>query len=226
MSLFRAIGNILGGGSRNGGGGGGQNPADAARPYLNQIPGTVKPYYEPFINSGREAEAMNNPIYGRMAQDPNTFLNEIMRRYSPSEGYQYKQKEASQAARNDAAAGGFLGTENSQRQQADMVRELLGQDMQQFLQNIFGIQGAGLQGNESRIERGANASGSLADILANALGSQGSLAFQGAQQNQENQRSEQAYRNQRRNNIFQNLARIGGTAAGIPGGGNFFSFGR
>ena len=32
---------------------GGKNPADSAMPFLNQIPGMEKQYYDPFINYGK-----------------------------------------------------------------------------------------------------------------------------------------------------------------------------
>ena len=55
MSLV--AGGLGGGGGGFGGGGGGMsNPADSARPYLNQIPGTVKPYLEPYIQGGAPAQ--------------------------------------------------------------------------------------------------------------------------------------------------------------------------
>ena len=227
-ALPGVFGRGRGGGGGGGGGGAGENPADAARPYLNQIPNVVEPYYDPFIKSGREAEAINNPIYGRMAQNPAEFLDEIMRRYNPSEGYRFKEREMARAAQNSAAQGGFSGTRNDQMSQADMIRGLLGDDMQEYIKNILGIQGGGLQGQELRTERGYNASAGLADTLANTLMSQGSLGFQGGQQRLENNRANQMFRENRRNNMINNIARVGGAVMGIPGlggGGGFFNFG-
>ncbi len=206
MSFFKRIGRIFGGG------GGGQNPAQSAMPYLNQIPGAVGEYYKPFITAGQQAQEVVNPIYGRMSQDPNEFLNQIMRNYTPSEGYRFKERMLTRAAQNDAAQGGFLGTPTSQLQQADIVRGLLGDEMQQYLGNILGIQGAGLQGQENRIGRGFQASTGYGDILGSNLGQQAGLAFQGqAQQN--------ANRLSRRNSFLNFLGQGLGAGARLYTGG-------
>lgn len=168
------------------GGGDMEDPSAAASSYFEQIPGRVTPYYQPFIDSGKQAADVANPIYGRMAQDPSEFLNAIMRNYSPSEGYKFKEKNLTQAAQNAAAQGGYAGTPYSQLEQTDLVNGLLGGDMQQFLQNILGIQGGGLQGQENRIGRGYEASGGLANILGGNLAQQGNLAYQGAAQRNQN----------------------------------------
>jgi hypothetical protein len=170
------------------GGGDYQDPAAAAAPYHAQIPGVGKEYYNPFIKSGQEAEQIANPIYGQMSQDPNAFLDNIMRGYTPSEGYRFKERYLQQNAHNTAAAGGFAGTENDVLGRNEMVRGSLGQDMQEFLANILGIQNQGLQGQENRVNRGWYGSDALAKLLSGNLESQASLAYQGAHgQNVNNQ---------------------------------------
>ncbi len=158
---------------------GGRNPAINAMPYLNQIPQIGQEAYNPFIQSGRQAEGMTNPIYGEMAQNPSQFLNEMQRNYTPSEGYKFKEREMTRAAQNSAAQGGFAGTRNDQMGQADLVRGLLGEDMQQYLGNVSALRQAGLQGQEGRIGRGFESAGSLADYLASNLSQQGNMVFTG-----------------------------------------------
>lgn len=168
------------------GGGDMEDPSAAASSYFEQIPGRVTPYYQPFIESGKQASDVANPIYNRMAQDPSEFLNAMMRNYSPSEGYKFKEKYLGQKLKNTAAEGGYAGTPHSQLEQGDLINGLLGGDMQQFLQNLMGIQGGGLQGQENRIGRGYEASGGLANILGGNLAQQGNLAYQGAAQRNKN----------------------------------------
>ncbi len=282
MSFFsRIFGGGRGGQSQGGGGGGngsfnpgnfnpGPNPANAAMPYLNQVPALGRQYYEPYINEAQQASGIANPIYNQMAQNPNAyigslgqqqnpvygeptqnptdFLNLIMRNYTPSEGYRFKERELTRAAQNSAAQGGFSGTRNAQLEQADIVRGLLGDDSQQFLQNVLnirglqggerqqhlqnasGVQGRGLQGQENRLLRGYESSGNLADFLGSALGTQGSLAFQGqAQQNgnavdqynaaQQQQNYNAENRQKRRSSFFNLLGRGIGTGVGAYFGG-------
>ena len=281
MSLV--TGGLGGGGGGFGGGGGGMsNPADSARPYLNQIPGTVKPYLEPYIQGGAPAQrdAMqayqniynqynqapdlyNNPnidfnkstaAYGQMANDPTQFINNIMKQYTPSEGYKYKQNQLQSAVRNSAASGGFAGTRYDQGNQAELIKGLLGEDMQQYLSNILGTQAQGLSGverlrggqeraqtqrlagqdraqglmaanAEQRAERAYSASTELASLLAAALGEHGSLGFHG--QNSIN--ANRGARQQNQMSMFSNILGSAMTAgSGGAGGGSFLGnlFGR
>lgn len=197
-----------------------RNPEQEANRYLEQIPGIGRESFNPFIQQGQQAQEALSPIYGQMAQNPMDYLNQILGGYQPSAGYQYKQKQLMDTARNAAAAGGYAGTPYDQREQTELVNSLLGQDMQQFLQNVLGIQGAGIGGYEGAVGRGYESSGMLADLLSGKLGSQAGLAYQGAQQNNAN-RSQRT--NAALNMIAQGLsaAATGGMAgmAGMAGAG-------
>lgn len=168
---------FLSGGSSRGG-----NAADAAMPYLNQIPGVGKQYYEPYINAGREVDPFLRQQYERQYSDPYAILNEIMGNYQPSAGYQFKKNLLSKEYGNNAAAGGYRGTDIDQLQQGQLISGLLGEDMQQYLQNVGNIKERGLGGYENISNRGYESSGALADFLGSNLSQQGSLAFQGAAQ--------------------------------------------
>ena len=184
-----------------------QNPADQAMPYLEQIPGVGKQYHEPFIQQGQQAQEQVNPLYERMSQDPSQFVNALMQNYSPSEGYRFKEREMNRAAQNTAASGGFAGTENDQMARAEMIRGLLGGDMQEFFQNVMGTQAMGLQGQENRIGRGYESSGQLADYIGNALGAQGGARFQGQAQKNANSMA-------KRNSFLNFLGNLAGAGAG------------
>ena len=196
------------------GGGGGGNPADAGMGYLNRIPEEVGRYYQPFISSGQEAEKITNPIYGQMSQNPQDFLNNIMRGYNPSEGYNFQRGQLENELRNTAAMGGFVGTPYHQQQQGQAIQGLLSQDMQQYLNNILGIQSGGLQGQENRIGRGYNASTGYGNIIGSNLAQQGGLAMQGAAHEQ----MQDMARNNARTQFFGNLL---GAGAKMFGGGMF-----
>ena len=240
------IGSVLGGasalGSLFGGRGGKGNPADAAQPYLNQIDPMVKSYLEPYMGEGREADTRARGIYqsipdlysnipgarGGQFQDPRDFLNKLIEGYEPSTGYKYNEKKLLGAARNSAASGGILGTQFDQENQQDIMRGLLGQDQQQYLNNIFGIlqgrgQGLGQQGlyEGTRGERGFNAASDLANILGSNSGQKANLAFQGQRQNL----AQQQERSQNRSNLFGNVLGAVGSDF-VPGGQGWFRGGR
>lgn len=201
MSFFSKIGNMIFGKQ-------GQNPANAAMPYLNQIPGAVGEYYKPFIGRGEQAYGQSQPVYNQMTQNPSDFINQIMRNYTPSEGYKFKEKYMTQGANNTAAQGGFAGTPIAQMGTAQMIQGLLGDEMQQYLQNVLGVQQGGLQGQENRMGQGFQAGLGYGDILGTNLGNQGQLAFQG--QSQRN-----ADRSGRRNALLNFLGQgIGSTMGG------------
>lgn len=178
---------------------------------LQQAYGMGKETFDPYIQRGFGAQDKLSEQYGRMSQSPMDFLNQIISGYSPSEGYKFKEKNALNAARNSAAAGGISGTYNDQLGQAEMVSGLLGQDMQQWLQNVLGIQGAGLSGLENEAGRGFGASQSLADLLGNVSGSQAGLAYNRQQADQD-----------RRGNMMGQLSGLLGAAGGALSGSNLF----
>lgn len=193
-----------------------------ARGYLNQIEPMARGTLSPYIQGGHEAERdlprmyegmyneyANNETpeeYEKMSSDPMEFINNIMRGYSPSEGYKYKEKRMTDAARATGAAGGFAGTELDRESQADMIRGLLGGDIQEFLNNILGTQKYGLEGRErynernmlgkeranalstasreNRANRGFLASTDLANILGSNLGQQANVGLFGNRQSQ------------------------------------------
>jgi len=136
-----------------------QNPANAAQPYLNQIPGVGHQYYDPYIQHG---------------QNPGEFMNQLQQGYKPSDEYKFKSDELQKGMRAMGGAGGYGGTPYHQMQYGEQADKLLSGDMQQYLKNALGIYGQGL-----------SASGSMADLMGSNLAQQGGLAFQGQQgQNQ------------------------------------------
>ena len=192
---------FLSGGTKN-------NAADAAMPYLNKVPGVGEQYYSPFVNQGQQAFQQSGNTYGQMAQDPSSFLEAIMANYKPSQGYQLKEKNALQAANAAAAAGGSLGNDLDIQRRAQLVSDVQGQDYQQYINNILGIQGQGLQGQQNQGQMGLQASGNLADYLGQAYNNQGQTAYAG-----------QAQQNQNQSNFLNQLLEMGGTLGGAALGG-------
>ncbi len=189
----------------------GRSPEEAAQPYFNKIPGILTESQQPYINRGNEAYNQVAPQYNQMTSNPGNFLDQLMQGYKPSQGYGYRENRLQQALGNTAAAGGFRGTGEDQYNQAELVNSLMGQDMQQYLQNVLGVQGAGLQGLENIQNRGYQSSGNLGSGLANLASMQGGLAFQ-------NRREEIQQSNDRRQAFLNMLGQLAGTAIGSFGG--------
>jgi len=187
-----------------------KNPARAARPYLDQIPGIGQQYYSPYVNRGEQASQQAVDIYSRLSADPQAFLQQIMAGYKPTEGYKFQSGQALKAANSAAAAGGYAGTDYDQMKRAELANQFANQDMQQYIQNILGLQGAGLQGLQHQGDYGYQASSGLADYLGNAYGNRAQLETSGRQ-----------FQNQGRQNLTSGLlgavGQIGGGYAGGKG---------
>ncbi len=193
---------------------GGKNPADAAMPYLNQIPGVGHNAYDPYIQEGQNAyNQMQGPI-SQMTQDPAAFLEKIMGSYEPSKGYQLRRDEALRAAGNTAAAGGMRGSMQDIESESRLTDSLLGEDMQQWLNNVLGLQTQGLQGQQVFYNSGLQSSGNLADLLGGALNQKAGLAFQG-----------QAQKNANKAALLKALLQGAGGLGGLATKNNFSLFG-
>ena len=186
----------------------GSSAASKAEPYLNQIPGVAHQYLDPYIQQGQQAGAQLPSHYDRLMNDPAGYLNEMLSGYKASEGYNNKSKNLLNTARNAAASGGFSGTEFDQNNQASLVNSLMSEDMQQYLENLMGIHGQGLAGNQGLAQRGYEASGDLGSALGQNLQTQGGLAFED-QNNSLNRGSA----------LLNAIITAAGTAAGGPAGG-------
>lgn len=181
---------------------------------LERIRQMGKETYDPYIQRGFSAQDRLNPEYEKMVGSPMDFLNQIISGYKPSEGYKFREKNALNAARNSAAAGGISGTYNDQLGQAELVNGLLGDDMQQWLQNVLGIYGGGISGFENQAGRGFTASQSLADLLGGVGSAEAGLAH-----------SRQQAENQRMGNIMGGVGGLLGQVGSAAAGGKFSTAG-
>ena len=183
-----------------------QNPANAAMPYLNQIPGVGHTAYDPYIQQGQQAGSRLGGEYERQL-DPTTFMNDIMGQYKQSEGYQARRDDLMKGMGSAAAQGGYAGTPFAQNEYGERANKLMADDEQQYLQNALGIYDKGISGEQDFYNKGYGASGSLADLLGGNLAQQAGIAYQGADsQNQQRQALVKG--------LTDLLSKIGGSAAG------------
>jgi hypothetical protein len=189
-------------------GGGGSNPSDAAKKYLDQIPGTITPYYQPYINAGQGAMGDLQSQYRQLLSDPTAIMNAIGGKYQASPGYQWNVNQATDAANKVSQAGGMAGTPMEQQQLASTVSGLANQDYQQFMNQGLGLYGQGLGVAGDINKMGYGASNELAQSLAAALQGEASNAYEGAN-----------YENQHSGGLFGSLLGAAGSIFGGPIGG-------
>jgi hypothetical protein len=184
------------------------DPSKGAMKYLNQIPGMANNIYNPYIQAGQAQLPGLEEQYSMLMNDPGARMNQIGAGYQQSPGYQFAVQQALQGSGNAAAAGGMAGSPQHEQQNMTLANNLANQDYNQYLQNALGLYGEGLQGSQGLYSMGYGASNALADMLANAYGSQANLAYAGA-----------ANQNQARGGMFGNMAGLGMAALMAPATG-------
>lgn len=185
-----------------------KDPAKAAQPYLNQIPGKISPYYQPYINAGTQALPGLQNMYNQMMQDPNGIISRLGSGYQQSPGYQWQLGQGQQAINNAMASGGMAGTPMHQQEAGQLATNLANQDYQSYLNQVLGVLGGGTSGMQNIAQMGYGASNDLATNLAQQLMSQANLAYAGA-----------ANKNQQTGGL---LGGIMGMFSGGGKGGGFF----
>lgn len=210
------------------------NPANSAMPYYDQIPGMLGGYFNPYIQAGANARTAlqgqygadlglgNNlrSAYGSMMNNPGALMGKIGAGFKQSPGYQFQVNQALGAANRAAAAGGMEGTPEEQQNIAGVTNNLANQDYYNYLNhglNIYnqglsgkqGLYNQGIQGDQGLNNMGWDASRGLGEDIAQAIMSQGNLAYNG----QVNQNTAEAGK-------WPMLAGMVGTAfgAGMDGG--------
>lgn len=181
-----------------------QNPANSAMPYLNQIPGTITPYYQPYVNAGTDSLASLMGQYQQLLNDPSAVMNKLGSGYTQSPGYQFNYNQGMNAANAAAASGGMLGTSQHQQNAANMASNLANQDYYNYLNQVQGLYGKGLTGEQGTMQLGYGASNELAQSLANNLMNQAGMAYAG--QNSQNMAN---------SSLFNQLLGLGSSAAGF-----------
>lgn len=188
----------------------GKNPATQANNTLNQIPGQMKPYYQPYMDAGKGALGDLQNQYKDLLSG-NT-QNQLGANFKEGPGYQYALKNAMNAQGNAAARGGMLGTPLDAQENARVAEGLAGGEYDKYMQNQMGLYGQGLQGDQQLNQQGFEANKDYANMLGTNLSQQGAYNFMGQQgQNQAKQ--------QGMGNIFSGLGMAAGSAMGGPMGG-------
>lgn len=180
-----------------------QNPADKAMPYMDQVPGTITPYYQPYVDAGTKSlsDLMNQ--YSSLINDPGAVMNNIGSGFQQSPGYQFQMNQGMNAVNNAAAAGGTLGTTQHENDAAKISSNLANQDYYNYLSNALDLYGNGIKGEQGTMQLGYHAGDELANSLSSNLLDEAGLAYKG-------QANENAYNS----SMFNNLLKTGGEATG------------
>jgi hypothetical protein len=148
---------------------GGKNPADAAMPYVNQIPGQSSQYMQPYFQAGTGALPNLQDQYSKLLSNPGGMANKIGESYHQSPGFKFALEQALASGNNAAAAGGMTGTPQHEFQAQQNATGLANQDYNNYMQNAMGMYGAGLTGQQGMAGMGQQAGQSLMDQISHVL---------------------------------------------------------
>lgn len=182
------------------------NPADAAQSYLDKIPSTMNPYFQPYIDQGQRAGNQLESQYDQMTSNPSDFFSKMSQGYKQSPGYQWNLNQALQAGNNAAAAGGMLGTPQHVQQNEETATNLASKDYQDWLSHIMDMFHSGQTGLQGMYGTGYGASTEYGTNLANSLMNQGQLAEQGAE-------AENKYEQSKADSESEGIGNLAGLAA-------------
>lgn len=182
-----------------------KNPADVANKRLSGIPDQTKPYYDPYINAGRESLDKLKDQYGQLTSDPGKRFAELGAGYTQSPGYAATLREALAGANNAAAMGGGGGTGTYGHQQlaAGAAGDVANKDYEQYIKHIMDMYNTGLKGEGDINQQGFDASKGYADILGQTTAQQAAYDYAG--QDWKNQNNSQNW-----SNIASGAAQTGG----------------
>lgn len=187
LQFTGGLGSLLGGMFGNSGAPYGA-AMDQYTKYLNQAKQTQNPFYQ----AGTAAIPQYQGWLDTM-KNPSGFINTLMNQYQESPWAKYQQQQAVRAAQNLGSASGLTGSTALQQQAQQNAANISSADMQNWLQNVLGINtqfGAGTGNLVGAGQASANA-------LTNLLGEYGKMF------------GEQAYNKEAaENNDFWNM--IGG----------------
>jgi hypothetical protein len=154
---------------------------------LQQIPGTITPYFQPYIQAGEQSLGGLQQQLTGLLQDPGALMQSLGAGYRTSPGMQQSMMQATEAANRAAAAGGQLGSPAEQQALAKQIYGMGEKDYGDYLNRVLGLYGTGVSGLSGLTQLGAGMGRGLAEDLAQARMSQAGLEEAKMQAEQQSQ---------------------------------------
>ncbi len=149
--------------------------------WINKAQGTQQPYY----NAGTGAIG-DYQTWLQGQQNPSGFINNLMGQYQESPYAHYLQQQSMNAGQNAASASGLMGSTPFMQQMQQNASNISSQDMNQWLQNVLGINTQYGQGQQNLMTGGQNAANALTNMYGTAGQNLGSNTFNKEQTKQNN----------------------------------------
>ncbi len=151
-------------------------PYNAAMDQYQQYTNRAQSAQNPFLQAGTGAIGnYQNWLQGQ--QNPSQFINNLMNQYQMSPWARYQQQQAMRTANNIGSATGLTGSTPLQLQAQQNAANISSQDMNNWIQNVLGINTQYGQGEQNLIGGGQGAANALTSLYGTAAGDTGRLAY-------------------------------------------------
>lgn len=131
---------------------------------------------QPYMDAGKGAIGdFQEWLKGQ--KDPTAFINNLMGNYEESPYAHMLQQQAMNAGNNSASASGMAGSSALMEQQMKNAGLISSQDMNQWLQNVLGINTQYGQGQKSLMDTGQTSANALTDMFKDMGTKMGEAAY-------------------------------------------------
>jgi hypothetical protein len=149
-----------------------QKASDILSQYFPQAQG----YLNPFLQAGQGAIPQYQNWLNTM-KDPSGFINNLMGKYQESPYAKFAQQQAMRSAQNMGSASGLTGSTPLMQFAQQNAQNISSQDMNQWLQNVLGVNTQYGQGEFGLMNQGMEAGNSLTNLMQNYMNNQAGLAY-------------------------------------------------
>lgn len=159
------------------------DPTTKAMPYLKNIPSTLIPYFQPYIDTGNQAMSQFFNQISQLATPGGAkdIYNQLSSGYEENPGTKATIDTATKQANQVAASTGMFGTPTEQNAVAAQTENISYKNFNDYMTQLLGLYGQGLKGEQGLMSQGFEASTTLAEDLAKNLMSEAGLEYAGAQ---------------------------------------------
>lgn len=162
-------------------------PFEDAMKQYQQWANKAQNVQNPYLNAGSGAiPQFQEWLQGQ--KDPSGFINNLMGKYQESPWAKYQQDQAMRAAQNQGAASGLTGSTPLLQFAQQNAHDISSQDMNNWLQNVLGINTQYGAGQQNLIHGGQNAANSLTGMYGD-MGRQMAEAAYGKRAGQQQDRN-------------------------------------
>jgi hypothetical protein len=132
------------------------NAQDTINKYLQQATGYMQPFYDAGTQGLQAFQKGLSPL-----QNPVQVMDQLMGQYTESPYALFQQQQSITAANAAGAASGMQGSGAEQEQLMQESQAISSKDMQNWLNNIFGIYKGYMGGEKSLMSQGYGAAGQM-----------------------------------------------------------------